>query len=151
MLSESELLLFIRKAGLLEKRGYIEDAYKLYMKLYDIQKRLPYDKGELIHVFVVADYHLAKICMERKDYPLVIRICWDALEMLSKQNKILFVAELTEMYNRAVLTSDEKKSEHEIFYNYKAIKNIIQKYYKEWNPGFPIVKDTTPNPRLHYF
>ena len=139
-LSEVELLLLTRKALLLEIMQRKDEAYELYFKLYQRQLDKPYRGGELIHVFVVVDYHLSKLCFERGELELLKEILKNSIEALLKNNKVLLVAELLS-FNKC-LVENEFLDERQL-YDYDAIKFLVLNYKKEWDPDiyFPLYRE----------
>ncbi len=140
LFSEVELLLLTRKAMLLENMGKEDEAYILYYHLYHIQKGKTYATDELTYIFVVVDYHLAKICLRKKEFYSARKIAEKGIESLSKNNKFLFAGELLEIIS--LLAEDERISEKRT-YKYELIKKLILKYMPDWNPDtyYPLYRE----------
>lgn len=84
LFSETELLLLVRKAMLLEKINK-DQAYDMYYKIYKRQLQQPYCESEFIYIFVVVDYHLGSMCLKEQQYDLVKEIVEIGLDGLSKK------------------------------------------------------------------
>ncbi len=133
---EIELLLIMRGAMLLESMQESVSARSIYQKLYEAQKKKPYNGDEFAHIFAKVNYQMAKYSMADEDYEKVLEITDYGIKMLAAGNKILYLWELMELYLMAEAnlgSEGVKSSNYEVFKYYKSMKNVIGKYYKDWN------------------
>lgn len=142
--SEVELTLASRLAYLHMQSGEEREAVAYWEALYGLLERPIYEKGEQVQVFAAVAYPLAKFYYNQGRYDEVEDICVKMLKFMREKNKLLYAAELMELWARSSLHKQEPElSEAEmtperlgellVYRHSKVLQGFLADNYPGWN------------------